>query len=438
MKETLDITDPLLTKQWHPTKNGDLKPNIVTYGMRKKVWWLCENTCSHGCLHEWEEQIRIRQKNGCPFCAKHRLCIHDSIVFTHPEVAKQFHPTKNGDLQISSLTSGTLKKVWWLCENTNCIEKCLHEWKASVGSRCFLNKGCGCPYCSENGLHKVCIHNSIVYTHPNVAKEWHPIKNGDKLPSMFSYGCKLKFWWRCPNTCEKGCVHDFESKVLHRTKKGLGCPYCCEATRKVCEHSSLEYFHPEIAKEWHPTKNGEIKPENISKGSCKKYWWICKKGHEYEALLSNRTSVFQGCPICRNKTEEKLYTYLKTHFEDTIQRFTIPTCKNKRCLPFDFYIPQHNIIIELDGNHHFKQVLNWNSEKENFERDIFKMKKALDAGFKFIRIYQVDVLTSDVGWLDSNLLPKIINNSNIEYISKKESLYDKYKKEILNGLNYSL
>jgi hypothetical protein len=70
--------------------------------------------------------------------AKYRLCIHDSIVYTHPQIAKQFHPTKNGNLQVSSLPHGTLKKVWWLCENTNCIEKCLHEWEASVGSRCFL------------------------------------------------------------------------------------------------------------------------------------------------------------------------------------------------------------------------------------------------------------------------------------------------------------
>jgi hypothetical protein len=64
IKETLDITDLLLAQQWHPTKNEDLKPNMVTHGMRKKVWWLCENTCSHGCSHEWEEEIRTRQRNG--------------------------------------------------------------------------------------------------------------------------------------------------------------------------------------------------------------------------------------------------------------------------------------------------------------------------------------------------------------------------------------
>ena len=45
-KPTLDKTYLKLAKEWHPTKNGDLKPSNFTYGSDKKFWWLCNN-CSH-------------------------------------------------------------------------------------------------------------------------------------------------------------------------------------------------------------------------------------------------------------------------------------------------------------------------------------------------------------------------------------------------------
>ncbi|MEX2437647.1 MAG: zinc-ribbon domain-containing protein [Candidatus Babeliales bacterium] len=39
--------------------------------------------------------------------------------------------------------------------------------------------------------------------------------------------------------------------------------------------------HPEIAQEWHPDKNGELTPYDVTAGSNKYVWWICEKGHEY-------------------------------------------------------------------------------------------------------------------------------------------------------------
>jgi hypothetical protein len=57
---------PLLVKEWHPTKNGELMPNQVTHGSGKKVWWLC----SEG--HSFESTINHRaRKSGkkCPYCS---------------------------------------------------------------------------------------------------------------------------------------------------------------------------------------------------------------------------------------------------------------------------------------------------------------------------------------------------------------------------------
>ena len=36
------LTDPVLLAQWDRGQNGDLTPDDVTYGSRRKVWWRCE------------------------------------------------------------------------------------------------------------------------------------------------------------------------------------------------------------------------------------------------------------------------------------------------------------------------------------------------------------------------------------------------------------
>jgi hypothetical protein len=37
----LRAVNPGLANQWHPLKNNDLRPEDVTPGSNKKVWWLC-------------------------------------------------------------------------------------------------------------------------------------------------------------------------------------------------------------------------------------------------------------------------------------------------------------------------------------------------------------------------------------------------------------
>ena len=40
----------------------------------------------------------------------------------------------------------------------------------------------------------------------------------------------------------------------------------------------LSVTHPHLAAEWHPTKNGELRAENVTAGSSKKVWWQCSLG----------------------------------------------------------------------------------------------------------------------------------------------------------------
>ncbi len=57
---------------------------------------------------------------------------------------------------------------------------------------------------------------------------------------------------------------------------------------KLSKDYNFAALYPDIAKEWHPTKNGDLTPENCKPGSHRKVWWICKQDHEWEANLNNR------------------------------------------------------------------------------------------------------------------------------------------------------
>lgn len=64
---------------------------------------------------------------------------------------------------------------------------------------------------------------------------------------------------------------------------------------------SLMEYYPELAKQWHPTKNGDLQPIDITKASNKKVWWICDKGHEWQATINNRSMRGTGCPYCAGR-----------------------------------------------------------------------------------------------------------------------------------------
>ncbi len=121
------------------------------------------------------------------------------------------------------------------------------------------------------------------------------------------------------------------------------------------------------------------------------------------------------CNMCKNKTELKLLKW----FKETYPQFIIKTqvkfdwCKNKRHLPFDFYTEDLNLIIELDGPQHFKQVSNWQCPEETKIIDDLKNKLALKNSLSVIRICQSIVFNDKEHW-DTQLQEAIININKTE------------------------
>ena len=121
-----------------------------------------------------------------------------------------------------------------------------------------------------------------------ISAQWHPSKNGDVTPEELVGGSHQKYWWKC----DKGPDHEWESVVRDRTGKGTGCPFC--SGRYASHANSLATLFPEIAVQWHPTKNGDVTPGQVPSGSAKKYWWKCDKGPDHEWLTEIRMRAIRG------------------------------------------------------------------------------------------------------------------------------------------------
>ena len=197
----------------------------------------------------------------------------NNITLTHPEIVLQWHHIKNKNLKPNQFTHGSHKIVWWICPNTTCSVLCIHEWQTSIIHR---TEGKGCPFCSSPPK-KICKHNSLKYKYPEIASQLHPIKNNKVNAEELHINSNKKYWWLCKNTCNKGCIHEWETRITNRIHNKSGCPYCSIPATRICEHNSLAYLYPEISNQWHPTRNGNLKPQDFSVCSGKSFWWLCDK-----------------------------------------------------------------------------------------------------------------------------------------------------------------
>jgi len=250
-----------------------------------------------------------------------------SLAERLPELAAQWHPTKNGELTAFDVSLGSSKKAWWIC---NVAED--HVWESRFSDRLkqYLKSGLSCKAC--NG--KIIVtSNCLATTHPVLASEWHPTKNASLSTSKVGAGTYKKAWWKC----NKGEDHVWEARIKDRANKGAGCSVC--AGKKVVKSNCLATINPEISKQWHPTLNLNLTPNKVSSGSNKKVWWKCDvaEDHEWQAAIHSRSGTgnrHDGCPMCAGK-RLVLSNSLAVKMPKVSQEWH-PT-KNKKLTPKDVY-----------------------------------------------------------------------------------------------------
>lgn len=437
IKEYL-IDNKKLMKEWDYKKNINLNPQKLTKYSNKKAFWICSK-----CNHNWIASVSTRSKgHGCPACSGLVATKDNNLEKVAPNLAKEWHPTKNGNLKPTDVLPYSEKKIWWQCKRG-------HEWQASVSNR---YQGRNCQQCSyelrtsfpeqcllfylskfyyaesrkkisnweidiylpeynigieydgiayhkrlnledrekrkenvlknenirlirikedykkqeehndviyfivdykysnlEFALNKLCYKishitnqniifdinvdrdkqeiyknyisyekkNSFATKFPELLNLWNYEKNENLIPKYFSHNSNKSVWWKC-----KKCSGEWKESIIN-VAKGNRCPFC-SGHRVLKGYNDLETKNPILAKEWNYEKNDILLPSMVTCGSNKKVWWKCKNGHEWFETINRRNKNI-ACPYCSGRHKSiplkqeqwlKNYNHAKEYFEE--------------------------------------------------------------------------------------------------------------------------
>jgi very-short-patch-repair endonuclease len=176
-------------------------------------------------------------------------------------------------------------------------------------------------------------------------------------------------------TCKKH--NDFTQLPSHHLR-GSGCPKCGDEQVGIKSRITQEEF----IKQSNIIHNNKYDYSKTKvQGSHKYLTVICPTHREWDVLQTNHLSGY-GCPKCLHKAEGRICEYiLKKNI--LIREFKI---ESKR---YDFFLPDFNLIIERDGEQHYKDIQIRGAAikvKAQQTNDRLKTKMAKDAGFKLARI----------------------------------------------------
>ena len=302
--------------------------------------------------NEWNPYpTNILRGSGCPLCGKKsayrkRSKTNDQYI---QEVAKT-----NQDIEVI----GVYQNI-----DTPILHKCVidkYEWLASPYN---ILKGHGCPMCAmvkkpttEEFIRKLESINSNIDI------------IGNYVNNNTGILCRCKsdgyIWSPTP------------SNLL----SGKGCPVCGGVKKRTAD----EYVY-EVSM---INPNLEVLGQYVNAVTpilhrCKidKNEWLAQPNH----ILSGH-----GCPVCSHSMGEKAITkYLEDNKILFAPQYTFDDCKNKKKLPFDFYLLEYNMCIEYDGLQHFEPIEFFGGEdgfKKRQYNDSIKTAYCKSNGIQLLRI----------------------------------------------------
>lgn len=165
------------------------------------------------------------------------------------------------------------------------------------------------------------------------------------------------------------------------------CPICATEQNRISKKKSLEKFIQE-SKNNHKIKYdySKVRFENLHE----KVEIICPVHGAFIQEANNHLRG-QDCPKCtgavnNSKGSKRVEEFLTENNIKYIKEYKFENCRNKRKLPFDFFLPEENILIEYDGSQHFYPK--WGKEKltKTKTNDKIKNKFCEENKIKLIRI----------------------------------------------------
>lgn len=222
---------------------------------------------------------------------------------THPEVADRWcGNVKELDKRTPEQFSVKARlECWWWCGNVD------HEQFAAVPGEHLHSFRC--PHCAADWVaeYERIMAQPVAWV-PELVAAWRDKRSYDGLRvrdlcgGVMAQNFGRTFSLRCPAN------HKLDTVV--RRFVTVGCPWCRGNETRHVPKRSVRDADPELAAIWHPTKNGEMTPENTPVNYRKPLWWKSVQccGHEWEQDMVSRTlgrrpQAGRGhyyCPVCES------------------------------------------------------------------------------------------------------------------------------------------
>lgn len=188
--------------------------------------------------------------------------------------------------------------------------------------------------------------------------------------------------------CKK---HGIQEQTLDNMIHGHKCYFCSYEERGLnCRHSieyiknTIEGYNNNILLNPNDYIGSNVRNLEIKCGSC---------GEKYITSFSDYINNMQirckSCAQSESVGEMRIRVFLENNKIYFIREKTFKDCVDKKRLPFDFYLPKYNLIIEFDGQHHFYETGFGNYELTK-KHDEIKNKYCKENHINLLRIPYFD------------------------------------------------
>lgn len=339
---------------------------------------------------------------------------HRSLAVTHPNLATQWHPTRNGEWTPRHVTAGrgrltaALGNPWWLCPG------CKTAYQARIIDR--THRQTGCRECGtaqgaakrRRPLPGESFGERFGHLLPELDVEANP---ADLDPFAVRPGCADLVWWCCGE-----CGDRYQATFARRSQKRSdgthrGCGQCGNKARAECARrrndlraapaagESFGDLEPALLREWdhqltdlRDRHGNPLGPFQVMRSARHYAWWTCPKGHSYRARISSRTGTKRtGCRSCAktglSRPQADLATALSEHFQvETLRMIANRISSTHPNWEVDIFLPEINLVVEYDGAF-------WHGPKSLRRRPMVEVdrEKSQDIrqqGFHLIRVRQ--------------------------------------------------
>uniref|UniRef100_UPI0040564B0F zinc-ribbon domain-containing protein n=1 Tax=Acetatifactor sp. TaxID=1872090 RepID=UPI0040564B0F len=263
-----------LMEEWDVQKNMDLLGigmADISCGCGNKVYWVCSR-----CGESFESSVSHRTLcgSGCRHCNKFSTSFPEQLIY---HALKQLCP--------DTISRG---KAFDNVEYDICIpsEKLYIEYNGQYWHRNRTEK--------DVMKRKTCDDNNVRFIQIdayNTGVDWEVSEN--IIRYRISYSRHLS---------QLRQIIDVILNKLGRSIEEIDWDKALDDAYKVMfdeVENNITITHPELLKEWHSEKNGNLKPEYFTAGSNQKVFWKCYKcGNIWEVAIKSRISFGTGCSRC--------------------------------------------------------------------------------------------------------------------------------------------